>query len=146
MRLLSSERMWTWLAVHVWLGSVPLMVSLFVFTLTHGRTEQIAIGDSMLLALMLTATTMIDFSRIQVQGAARPILWSFLIMLVVASASLMLANSMTLSLQDPSTQFDRGVLRSVSLLLLVGAFVMACGIQTYITYKTPVGVHQNEES
>jgi hypothetical protein len=146
MRLLRSERMWTWLAVHVGLGSVPLMVSLFVYTLTHGRTEQIAIGDSMLLALMLTATTMIDLARIRVQGPARPIVWSLLIMLAVSSASFMLANTLTLTVLDPEQEFDREFLSSLSLLLLLGAFVMAIGIQTYITYKTPIGVHENEES
>jgi hypothetical protein len=133
MRILWSERLWTWLAVHCWLGSVPFMASLLAYTLTHGKTEAIVAGDSMLLALMLTATTMIDLASIQVHGPPRVILWSSLIMLGWACGWFMLAN------QYPSEQFDIGVLRSMSLWLLLGTFVAALGVQIYIetiSYKS----------
>jgi hypothetical protein len=133
MKILRSERFWTWFAVHCWLGSVPFMVSLFVYTLTHGRTEKIAVGDSMLVVLMLTATTMIDLATIQIQGPRRLFFWSLLITVALGSAWFMLANTLGLALQYPDEQFDRGILQSMSLWLLAGAFVVALGVQIYIT-------------
>lgn len=109
------------------------MVSLFIYEVTHGKGELFAVGDSMLVVLMLTATTMIDLSAIQIRGAHRLLLWSLLITLALASAWFMLANALSLVLHYPADQFNREILRLMSLWVLAGAVVVAVSIQMYIT-------------